>query len=114
MDIDLFLILGWIPHLSRDELRDHAFGDCEVLVYDLNGEDIGFGYFSGRSSAIRIFNYEFAGEDARMIRDAIPLRSTERNDETGPDEFVVGSIMPGLTLEAVLDEITGRSESNGL
>jgi hypothetical protein len=48
----------------------------------------------------------FKGNEARRLRECGIEGKIERNDETGPDEFVVGQVMPGLTKAGVLEEIT--------
>lgn len=91
--------------LRRSELRDHAFGDCEVFI-EYNGLEIGFGYFGGKHSSLTVMGGHFEGNIAREIRMKIPEGTIERNDSTGPDNFGLGQTMPGLTLEGVLEEIT--------
>jgi len=122
----------------REELRDHAFGDCEIYWIDYNipsddwhyngrsGTERGFCYLSDRYPvAVDVVHPDdghrelvdrrravFRGEDARALL-ACGKPHIERNDSTGPDDFVVGHIDPGLTLEAVLNEIsTPRKEES--
>jgi hypothetical protein len=47
----------------------------------------------------------FRGKDAAEVRNCGKLQ-VERNDETGPDEYIEGQTMPGLTLEGVRQELT--------
>lgn len=97
---------------DRDELRDHAFGDTEVYWFTktINREEVATGYFSGCSGAISILNngvsFNFEDGDAQELRNCGTKGTISRNDETGPDEYEEGTIMPGLTKEAVLEEIT--------
>lgn len=98
----LFLTLS---SLVREELRDHAFGDCEVYIM-LNGEEVGCGYFGGGIAELHIFEVMLKGEQARFFRDKITIGEVGRNDETGPDNFSVGVTLPGLTLEGVRQELT--------
>lgn len=91
---------------DRSELRDHAFGDVEVF-WAKNGKEIASGYFGGGHAEVYMTpTTKFTEDDARSLRDCGVLQHVERNDETGPDEFTLGAIMPGLTKGAVLDEIT--------
>lgn len=105
--MNLLLALLAIPHLRRAELRDHAFGDCEVTIYNDFNKTISNGYFGGSSSYITIMGFDFRGDVARDVRNAIKLSNVERNDSTGPDEFEVGVIMPALTLQGVREELFG-------
>jgi hypothetical protein len=108
----------------RHELRDHAFGDREVTwVRHTNDVSTGFqtiviatGYFGGGTASVSIVDHisqqpsiTFEGDDARSLLDCGELK-VERNDETGPDTFQEGEIMPGLTKEGVLKEITTPPE----
>lgn len=94
----------------RSELRDHAFGDTEVLWLK-DGKQVAAGYF-GRDADVWFSSEDgpstdsFTNVEARELRNCGVVGVVERNDETGPDEFVEGQIMPGLTAEAVLEEIT--------
>lgn len=93
----------------RHELRDHAFGDTEVY-WVLKGKEIATGYFGGGTADVSIIsnsNTSFEGEDARALRNLGEMGDVARNDETGPDTYVEGQTMPGLTLEGVREELTG-------
>jgi hypothetical protein len=96
---------------TRWELRDHAFGDCEFGWDDGHGSAIAEGYSGGGKISVW-FNLpdghygRFEGDMARELKQCGTLKSVERNDETGPEQYVEGYIMPGLTKEAVLKEIT--------
>jgi hypothetical protein len=93
---------------TRIELRDHAFGDTEV-VWRKDGVDIAAGYFSGVSSDVTFYGKDgdFTGPNARELRKCGNL-IVGRNDETGPDEYQEGVVMPGLTLEGVRQELAGE------
>lgn len=94
---------------TKSELRDHAFGDCEVEWY-IGKADVANGYFSGSMQTVSFADggSKFSGSDADELRKCFLEEVVERNDETGPDEFVVGKIMPGLTKEGVFKELTGN------
>lgn len=99
---------------EREELRDHAFGDAEVFWIKGKGEDrkeVAFGYFGGSSTGITIKGEDdevsFEGADARALRECGTEGHVERNDETGPDTFTEGDIMPGLSKGDVFHELTG-------
>lgn len=94
----------------RDELRDHAFGDVEVF-WMRDGEEIASGYFGGGTRQVYL-----AGGNTFNDAEALELKMcgtsgvVNRNDETGPDTFVEGYIMPGLTKNAVKDELILREK----
>lgn len=90
---------------DRHELRDHAFGDREIS-WTRRGLEVAFGYSDGSTCGVHLVGGEaYEGEDAKMLVDAGTLRHAERNDEAGPTDFVEGRIMPGLTKQAVRQEI---------
>lgn len=103
---------------TRHESRDHAFGDVEVfwVVGSLKKEgdvlkEIATGYFNGAISDVTITlpntdAVSFFGEDALALRECGTQGAVGRNDSTGPDAFVEGQIVPGLTLDGVRDELT--------
>lgn len=96
------------------ESRDHAFGDVEITwVEPSNNEnEVAWGYFSGRSREVSFpTGNTFIGSEADILRDCFIAEEVGRNDETGPDEFVVGATMPGLTLEGVREELTRTDKS---
>jgi len=72
---------------KREELRDHAFGDCEVYWNDANGEEVASGYFGTDVSEVGIGEATFTGTDAVALRHAGTLGGAGRNDSTGPDEW---------------------------
>jgi hypothetical protein len=99
----------------KSELRDHAFGDCEVVWtvgYAENGTvghtNIAHGYFGSGESYVRVGDTRFEGDEAFWLRQFCASQKVERNDETGPDDFEIGRVMPGLTLEGVRKELTGE------
>lgn len=96
----------------KSELRDHAFGDCEVTWWDAAKpyKLIAEGYFGGaeRSVSFEQPRVSFKDAEADELRKCFSSQKVERNDETGPDEFVVGQTMPGLTLEGVRRELEGE------
>lgn len=96
----------------REELRDHAFGDVEVFWYK-GGVLVANGYFSAGQNDSITFIFEekqprasFYVEEARELRNCGTDGVVFRNDTVGPDEFVEGQIMPGLTKEAILKELS--------
>jgi len=91
----------------RYELRDHVFGDREV-TWVKDKCVLAEGYFGSGRPHVHIQGGRecvFYGEDARSLLDCGTLE-VERNDETGPDEFVEGKMSPGVTKAYVLKEIT--------
>lgn len=111
---------------TRDELRDHAFGDREVswTRKDKNGKTllVADGYFGGSGvgvGGVSILGPEdengqmttiasFDGKEATELAKCGADVHIERNDSTGPDTYADGKCMPGLTLEGVLKELTGK------
>lgn len=97
----------------REELRDHAFGNAEVS-WQKGDKQIAGGYFGAGNATIWISSEDdpsvtlgsFEGDKARELRQCGTEGRIERDDETGPDIYVEGAIMPGLTLEGVRKEIT--------
>lgn len=100
----------------RSELRDHAFGDAEVFWYLEDLETKGTtqkvfavaatGYFSRNTKEVTLTSGEkFLGKDADELRECGVEGQVDRNDETGPEEYVEGYTMPGLTKEAVYHEL---------
>lgn len=94
-----------LDECKRSELRDHAFGDVEIY-WTKDGEEIAYGYFSGSVQSVFSDHFSFKGEEAKELRSAGVEQSIERNDETGPDEFVQGQTMPSLMKRNIFDEIT--------
>lgn len=110
---------------ERSELRDHAFGDVEIYWFAMfQGKkiEVAVGYFgSGQHDGVTLYNprkivaediqYEevasFDGKESRELRNCGALAGIDRNDSTGPDEFAVGQIMPGLSKGDVFHELTG-------
>jgi hypothetical protein len=88
----------------RGESRDHAFGDMEVF-WTRDGEDVADGYFGGGTADVYIQGTTFHGSEAHELRRCGAVGVIGRNDETGPDEYIEGFTMPGLTKEAVRAEL---------
>jgi hypothetical protein len=91
---------------TKEELRDHAFGDCEITWY-IGRSQIASGYFSGSEKEVYVLEAAktFKGPDADALRLCFAKEVIERNDETGPDEFKLGETMPGLTKYGVHEEL---------
>lgn len=97
---------------ERGELRDHAFGDAEVW-WTKDGANVAGGYF-GESSEVSIDGHgAFRGREADELRSVGKLGAVERNDSTGPAEFVQGQVMPGLSPAGVYEELTGSPYPKG-
>jgi hypothetical protein len=95
-----------LNNCTREELRDHAFGDAELFWFK-DGKEIATGYKgNGHDEVYLTPKTRFVGAMARELQSCGTLGHVERNDMTGPDIFVAGAIMPGLTREAVRAEIT--------
>lgn len=89
---------------DRQELRDHAFGDMEI-TWTRAGFEIAYG-FGGRECGVTMVGGEsFEGDQARKLVHCGTLTQAERNDEVGPPDFVSGRVMPGLTREAVKQDL---------
>lgn len=97
---------------TRSENRDHAFGDAEVY-WTKNGVEIAEGYFSGSVQEVSIGHIPVRGTTASELRYCGIEGHIERNDELGPEEYVQGRIMPGLTLEGVREELTRPPKESG-
>lgn len=95
----------------KHELRDHAFGDCEAVWFTDDDVELAVGYFSGKVREVVFANGElFTGNEADELRKCFAGEAVSRNDSVGPDSFVLGQIMPGLTKDGVLKEITDNRE----
>lgn len=93
---------------TRYELRDHAFGDTEV-IWVKSGVTVGTGYFGAESTVlIELGSVTFKGSDAYRLRKCGRDVVVDRNDESGPESYTEGAIMPALTLEGVLKELTSE------
>lgn len=97
--------MSLLDECIRSELRDHAFGDVEIY-WTKNGEEVAFGYFSGETQRVFSDHFSFTGQEAKELRHCGTDGNVERNDETGPDEFVQGQTMPSLMKKNIFDEIT--------
>lgn len=98
----------------REELRDHAFGDAEVF-WSKDEKKVAEGYFNGGNAGVWFYDIlvsdgtkmaSFSGEKARELRECGAKGHISRNDETGPEQYVEGYTMPGLTAEGVRKELT--------
>lgn len=95
---------------TRDELRDHAFGDREVYWTNSFDQQVATGYVGSGACEIDFLGFDVRFEEDQY-RDLINLGQVgkvERNDETGPEEFAEGECLPGLTLEGVRKELEGE------
>lgn len=97
---------------TRSENRDHAFGDVEVF-WTKNGVQVAEGYFGGTTQQVMFGDVTIQGTTARELRYCGIEGHIDRNDETGPEEYSEGSIMPGLTLEGVRSELTAPPKDSG-
>lgn len=106
--IDFERACAILSECTKDELRDHAFGDREITWYNKYDQTVASGYSGrdGREVTFCGFDAYFEGSDASVLIDLGSLADVERNDSTGPDEFEDGNVMPGLTNEGVLNELT--------
>lgn len=94
-----------LDECDRDELRDHAFGDREIS-WTRSGFEVAYGFDNGKEVGVHMVgDASFEGDEARNLIDCGELAHVERNDQTGPPDFVVGRIMPGLTRQAVKQEL---------
>ena len=109
----------------RYELRDHAFGEREItwVVDEHIGASVIADGYSGSSGCFvtvyepggydreangeEVVKTDFDGYEARKLLKCGLVGAIERNDSTGPDTYVDGRVMPALTLEGVLRELTG-------
>lgn len=98
-----------LAECTREELRDHAFGDAEVY-WSREGEeeDVAVGYFGNESREVVFEAARFNGPGADELRYCGKRGRVERNDTTGPDEYREGVTMSGLTLEGVRKELEGE------
>lgn len=68
----------------REELRDHAFGDCEVYwardIGDGFSVNVAEGYFGNESEVTIGDGFIFRGEDAMQLRWLGTAGRVERND----------------------------------
>ncbi len=97
-----------LSECERSELVDHAFGDAEV-DWNKDGKEIAAGYFGGTSESVGFNDADhttFMDKEARELRQLGKLVASERNDETGPDEYKEGTCMHALTPAGVLEELT--------
>lgn len=98
---------------TRSENRDHAFGDAEVF-WTKDGVQVAEGYFGNSMQQVMFDHVTIQGTTASELRDCGIEGHIERNDETGPEEYSEGSILPGLTLEGVRNELTAPPKERDL
>lgn len=128
MELTLGQAQALLELTERDELQDHAFGDAEVYWFaQFQGHriEVACGFFgSGKYDGVTIYNPrtvlnndgetpfemigDFKGDDARQLRTCGKKGHIERNDETGPDQYAEGDVMPGLSKGDVFFELTGQ------
>jgi len=103
-----------LDQCKRNELRDHAFGDREIywlhptlgyIAFGYSGPNVEFTMNNEKGEAIE-FNPPLSETDIRSLFTHGNPDKIIRNDSTGPDTYQEGKVMPGLTLEGVLREIT--------
>ena len=75
---------------TRHELRDHAFNDRELTWVDGFGHLVALGGAGSSGYSVQMvgFEEEFTESQARTMIDLGTLGEIERNDETGPDEYI--------------------------
>lgn len=115
MAIDLEMAKQLLSTCVKYENRDHAFGDVEIEWYNKDN-NVGSGYFGRGGAEVHVTDFSaseerritgsFTGNAARVLRKCFATEHIDRNDETGPDNFDEGHIMPGLTKEGVFEELT--------
>jgi hypothetical protein len=97
----------------RNELRDHAFGDREIYWWHPKLGNIAEGY-SGRSVCFSMndengtevqFDRVFTDSEIESLFKLGTMGKISRNDSTGPDTYTEGTVMPGLTLNGILNEL---------
>jgi hypothetical protein len=76
---------------TREELRDHTFGDVEVY-WMKGGKEVAVGYFGSSSRHVggidaATGHWFFKDADADRLRRCGKLDRVDRNDETGPDHY---------------------------
>lgn len=98
---------------TRSECRDHAFGDREIFWCDAHGRHVAEGYNSSvwiysDVETQETFDFDFSEKEARQLLSCGTVGTIDRNDTTGPDDYVEGRTMSGLTIEGVRKELTGN------
>lgn len=88
MDYDKACVL--LTKCTRHELRDHCFNDRELTWVDGFGHLVALGGAGSTGYSVQMvgFEEEFTESQARTMIDLGTLGEIERNDETGPDEYV--------------------------
>lgn len=76
-----------LSQCTRNELRDHAFGDREVY-FTLNDEEVAEGYLGGGMASVSIKGKgtEFTDGEARQLLALGTLGQVERNDSMDDDD----------------------------
>ena len=85
----------FLSQCVRYELRDHYFGDREVVWKTAeHGEDVADGYFGGGENVVYIMEDAvdfdrkvFTGHEARELSRCGRIVHINRNDTTGPDYY---------------------------
>lgn len=76
---------------TRNELRDHYFGDKEVHWVDGNNQVVAEGYHSGGGGGVSVCfsnsGYTFTESECRILMRCGKLGLVERNDSMGDDDF---------------------------
>ena len=77
-----------LKECTRDELRDHAFGDKELYWKDKFGHLIATGYVSSSDSDCGMTGFDviFTGSEARELAKLGKLGQVERNDSMEDDD----------------------------
>lgn len=112
--MDLEAAIELLNTCTRDELRDHSFGDREIS-WMRAGWEVASGYF-GSSRSVFIpdggknaqglqTGTSFTGAEAERLSQCGTKASYTRNDSTGPDAYQDGQCLPELTLEGVRKEL---------
>lgn len=101
--------IAFLSGCTRDELQDHAFGDAEIYWLK-DGIEVADGYWGPAERAVHIGDHVFRDPEVRRLFGCGTPGTIERNDATGPEEYVAGETMQGLTPEGVLDELTRGNE----
>lgn len=70
---------------TRNELRDHAFGDKEVY-FEVDGTTIAEGYSGSSGQSVHINGTEFTGEEACILLALGTLGNVDRNDSGKDDD----------------------------
>ena len=88
--MELFLAKECLNLCEREELRDHAFGDREI-VWTFEGQEVAGGYFGSTGQSVWINKLgqpgteigSFEGDEARELSSCGKLKALHRNDMQG-------------------------------